>query len=67
MTPNATIFNRWDAPAEIKLAEHRLELLQQHAREKRHYIKHAAAYWHEGGMQKTRSQMHETNFAAIDV
>eukprot|EP00731_Ephydatia_muelleri_P034484 Em0062g7a len=59
--------NRWDAPAEIMLAEHRLELLQQYAREKRHYTKHAAAYWHEGGMQKTRSQMRETNFAAIDV
>eukprot|EP00731_Ephydatia_muelleri_P009942 Em0005g528a len=61
--------NRWDALAEIMLAEHRLELLQQYAREKRHYTKHAAAYWHEGGpgMQKTRSQMRETNFAAIDV
>eukprot|EP00731_Ephydatia_muelleri_P010769 Em0005g1355a len=45
--------NRWDAPAEIMLAEHRLELLQQYAREKRHYTKHAAAYWHEGGMQET--------------
>eukprot|EP00731_Ephydatia_muelleri_P031016 Em0022g530a len=52
--------NRWDAPAEIMLAEHRLELLQQYAREKRHYTKHAAAYWHEGGMQETRSQMRET-------
>ena len=52
------------------LAEHRLELLQQYAREKRHYNKHAAAYWHEGGMQETRSQMRETlntNFAAIVV
>eukprot|EP00731_Ephydatia_muelleri_P016723 Em0009g1147a len=49
--------NHWDAPAEIMLAEHRLELLQQYAREKRHYTKHAAAYWHEGGM---RSQMRET-------
>eukprot|EP00731_Ephydatia_muelleri_P028687 Em0020g331a len=52
--------NRWDAPAEIMLAEHRLELLQQYAREKRHYTKHAAAYWHEGGMQETGSQMRET-------
>ncbi|KAL5508868.1 hypothetical protein EMCRGX_G004128 [Ephydatia muelleri] len=52
--------NRWDAPAEIMLAEHRLELLQQYAREKRHYTKHAAAYWHEGGMQEMRSQMRET-------
>ncbi|KAL5468683.1 hypothetical protein EMCRGX_G029790 [Ephydatia muelleri] len=52
--------NRWDAPAEIMLAEHRLELLQQYAREKRHYTKHAAAYWHEGGMQVMRSQMRET-------
>eukprot|EP00731_Ephydatia_muelleri_P017394 Em0010g492a len=52
--------NHWDAPAEIMLAEHRLELLQQYAREKRHYTKHAAAYWHEGGMQEMRSQMRET-------
>ena len=61
MTPNATIFsrNRWDAPAEIMLAEHRLELLQKYVREKRQYTKRPAEYWHEGGIQETRSEMRE--------
>ena len=51
--------NRWDAPAEIMMAEHRLELLQKYAREKRQYTKRSAEHWHEGGIQETRSQMRE--------
>ena len=51
--------NRWDATAEIMMAEHRLELLQKYAREKRQYTKRSAEYWHEGEIEETRSQMRE--------
>ena len=53
--------NRWDAPGEIMMAEHRLELLQQYARDRRQYTKHSSEYWHQGGIQATRSQLRESN------
>ena len=51
--------NRWDAPADIMMAEYRLEVLQEYSREKRAYTKRDSGYWHEGGIEALRAKRRE--------
>lgn len=44
--------NRWDASTSVLLVEKRQEVLEEHERQPRKYIKKDEAFWYNGGKQQ---------------